>query len=311
MGNYLYSNNNNTNIESLSKSCVEYNHDNDTYLVFSSGGIKGIAYCGALNHFKCKNIKGYAGTSAGSIYAGLLAVGYTSEELTSIMMESDFNYLLDGKTSYLRQGINLYSKFGEVPGDNFCKFIGDLIEIKTGNPDYTIDELYKKQNIELIIVSTNLSLSQEAHFSPHSHNEDYRNIPIRQAIRMSMSISFIFEPVLYKDHYYVDGGLLNSFPYELFKDKKNSTTIGFLLIGKSDNELLCDKGLDIKCFTDFASAHITTIYISNLRTMLQKYNNTNNIIKIVTPDYPMGFFDLNKEQKIELLEIGKKAVDHL
>ena len=47
-------------------------------LVLAGGGNKGIAYFGALRYFAQKNqsFKRIAGTSAGAITAGLMAVGY-------------------------------------------------------------------------------------------------------------------------------------------------------------------------------------------------------------------------------------------
>ena len=67
------------------------------YIVLSGGGIKGISYCGALDVLdkydilydedgKSK-IKGFAGTSAGSIVVALLAVGYNPTELKKVMSE--------------------------------------------------------------------------------------------------------------------------------------------------------------------------------------------------------------------------------
>ncbi len=62
-------------------------------VVFEGGGVKGIGLIGAIC---CFEDYGYefnmlAGTSAGSIIAALLAVGYTGRELKSIMLELDYN----------------------------------------------------------------------------------------------------------------------------------------------------------------------------------------------------------------------------
>lgn len=54
-------------------------------LVFSGGGIKGLAYVGAIKALEEKNlfqkVKRFAGASAGAITAALLAIGMSPDEL--------------------------------------------------------------------------------------------------------------------------------------------------------------------------------------------------------------------------------------
>ena len=65
---------------------MKYNFKN---LVFEGGGVKGIAYGGALDALNAMNalqgIERVAGTSAGAITATLLALGYTSSEVSDII----------------------------------------------------------------------------------------------------------------------------------------------------------------------------------------------------------------------------------
>ncbi len=57
-------------------------------LVFEGGGVKGIAYVGALEVLEKEGILGsierVAGTSAGAMVAVLVALGYTATELSLI-----------------------------------------------------------------------------------------------------------------------------------------------------------------------------------------------------------------------------------
>lgn len=66
-----------------------------TNLVFQGGSVKGIAYVGAMDRLDMSQIKRVAGTSAGSITAGLLAVGCTPEEVKDLLDEFDFEAILD------------------------------------------------------------------------------------------------------------------------------------------------------------------------------------------------------------------------
>ena len=44
-------------------------------------------------------------------------------------------------------------------------------------------------------------------------------MPIRKAIRMSMSVPFVFEPVMHDGCYYVDGGTIDNYPIKVFDGK--------------------------------------------------------------------------------------------
>ena len=60
-------------------------------LIFEGGGVKGIAYVGAIRELEnrqiMKNIKRVGGTSAGAINAVLLTLGYTLKDTQKILME--------------------------------------------------------------------------------------------------------------------------------------------------------------------------------------------------------------------------------
>lgn len=71
-------------------------------LVFQGGSVKGVAYIGALEALRAsgidlRKIKGVAGTSAGAITAGLLALGCTIEQVRGFMQQLDFKSFMDDK----------------------------------------------------------------------------------------------------------------------------------------------------------------------------------------------------------------------
>ena len=70
-------------------------------LVFQGGGVKGIAYVGALQVLQARDllrsVENVAGTSAGAITAALVAVGATAEEMQSILGSTDFASFMDGR----------------------------------------------------------------------------------------------------------------------------------------------------------------------------------------------------------------------
>ena len=64
-------------------------------LVFEGGGVKGIAYAGAMKVLEkegiLENIRRASGTSAGSINAVLFAAGFNSTETLKVLNQLDFN----------------------------------------------------------------------------------------------------------------------------------------------------------------------------------------------------------------------------
>ncbi|MBA3613575.1 MAG: patatin-like phospholipase family protein, partial [Nitrospirales bacterium] len=68
-------------------------------LVFEGGGIKGLAFCSAIQILEQKgimpNIKRLGGSSAGAITAGLLACDHSSQELFGILEKKNFNDFKD------------------------------------------------------------------------------------------------------------------------------------------------------------------------------------------------------------------------
>src|SRR5690606_4411768 len=136
-----------------------------------------------------------------------------------IMDEMDFRKLVDDKVGYIRDTINFVEDYGVCPGEYINQFLGDLIERKTGNPDYTIEQLYQDKGIKLVIVTTDIVHYRSVYMNPCNELEHNRCIPIRKAIRMSMSIPFLFEPVKYEGQLCVDGGVLDNYAIHAFDDE--------------------------------------------------------------------------------------------
>lgn len=95
-------------------------------LVFEGGGVKGIAYGGALEQLQklgmLDHLERVAGTSAGAINACALAMGYTATEVRKIIATTDFSSFQDGST-FLGNAIRMLNKFGWYKGDAFMDWI--------------------------------------------------------------------------------------------------------------------------------------------------------------------------------------------
>jgi len=204
-------------------------------LVFEGGGVRGIAYGGALEALAkaalLPNIKRTAGTSAGAITACLVALKYSAVEISSIIAHMDLASFEDKEREFRRM-----KDFGLYEGEVFLEWLSQLIANSPvgDKPDLTFEELVSCDGMELKVYATDLFTRSLKEFSPTATP----TVPIAEAVRASMSIPLYFDAWRFSnnnpdDHFYVDGGVLYNFPIGAFDDLENgmanTRTLGFQL----------------------------------------------------------------------------------
>lgn len=190
-------------------------------LVFEGGGVKGIAYIGAMQVLEKRkildSIKRVGGTSAGAITALLLGLNYTFSEIKKIMSELDFTNFLDDSWGIIRDTTRLLTEYGWYKGDYFRNWIANIIQQKTGNPDATFNDCKKQGFRDMYFVGTNISTG----FSEVFSFEHTPRVCVADAVRISMSIPLFFAvKKSLRGDVYVDGGVLDNYPIKLFDRKK-------------------------------------------------------------------------------------------
>ncbi|MCB2406660.1 patatin-like phospholipase family protein [Hymenobacter lucidus] len=203
-------------------------------LVMEGGGIRGIAYGGALAELEKQGvlagIRRVGGTSAGAIQAALLAVGYSPAEIIAVVNEMPVQRLNDGRLMFFGGSTRLLKQYGWYRGDQFTSFMSELVARKTGSPDLTLAQLHdlasQGKARDLYTTGTNLTRQCVQVFSYETHPE----MRVADAVRISMSIPLYFRAVLLDAQGYVvrqpakdqavevlvDGGLLANYPVDLF-----------------------------------------------------------------------------------------------
>tara|TARA_Y100000310_G_scaffold227412_1_gene229662 strand:- start:161 stop:1156 length:996 start_codon:yes stop_codon:yes gene_type:complete len=189
-------------------------------LVFEGGGVKGIAYAGALEILEkediLSNVTRVAGASAGAITALPLALGYSAKELKKIITSVDFASFSDDTFGFIRDIIRLVKQYGWNKGDRLLDWFGNLIEEKTGTKDLTFAQLHEltktKGMKDLYVIGFNLTQGIPEIYS----YETTPNMRIRYATRISMSIPFYFQAMRRKGQVLVDGGVTWNYPITLF-----------------------------------------------------------------------------------------------
>ncbi len=191
-------------------------------LVFEGGGVKGIAYVGAMqvlfHRGHLDGIRRVGGTSAGAINALIFALGYSIPEQKEILASTDFKKFMDNSFGVIRDITRLTRQFGWNKGDFFTDWVESLVEKKMGTRSATFKDLQDAGRPDLYVVGTNLTTGYVECFSAERHPD----MPLATALRISMSIPLFFAAVRHgkRKDVYVDGGVILNYPVKLFDREK-------------------------------------------------------------------------------------------
>lgn len=180
-------------------------------IMLSGGGSKGIIYVGVmkalqdLENWKIIKVEleKITGISIGSVVGLLIIIGYTYQELKTIIIKKKLKTLKKMKIS------NLINRFGLDTGEKIIKWIIELMELKQCNRDMTMKELNEKYKKELVIIVSDLKTNKQISWNKSSERR------VIDCIRCAITIPFIFTLT----EHYIDGAVLNNFPFE-YKEKR-------------------------------------------------------------------------------------------
>jgi NTE family protein len=202
-------------------------------LVLEGGGVKGIALVGAVavleeHGYEFNRI---AGTSAGSIVGALLAAGMPTADMVGIMRSIDYTRFQDKGPKGRFPGGRLYSLLtqqGIYEGSYATKWLAGLLEplgVRTfSDLRFGDDGLPPEQRYRLVVMASDVSTGRLRRLPWDYPALGYEpdNMLVVDAVRMSTSVPFFFEPVKLRNPttleeiWMVDGGLLSNFPVEIF-----------------------------------------------------------------------------------------------
>lgn len=201
-------------------------------VVLSGGGAKGMAHIKALKVIEEAGIPidYIAGTSMGAIVGGLYAIGYTPEQLDSMVRKQDWTFLLSDRIK--RSAMSLTDRersekytvsipFTKTPkdaatggimkGQNLANLFSDLT---VGYHD-SID--FNKLPIPFACVAANVVNGDQIVFHDGI---------LSTAMRASMAIPGVFTPVRQDSMVLVDGGIVNNYPADVVKAMGADIIIG-------------------------------------------------------------------------------------
>jgi NTE family protein len=202
-------------------------------LVFKGGGVRGIAYMGALEKLDelgiVDSIERVAGTSSGAIAATLLSFRMPVADTLALFNDLDLSRIPQKSIRDVRGKIltianpgsykRLFDSYGWYSSEYFYQWISQVISDKMeGNSRATFRDFDEAGFRDLYIVASNISRHRPEIFSLKSTPD----VAVADAVRLSMSIPLYFEALRFdgsqfgQGDFYVDGGLFNNYPLELF-----------------------------------------------------------------------------------------------
>lgn len=275
---------------------MENNNSLKYTCLFGGGAIRGAAYVGTMRAMEELGINPttLAGSSVGSVIAGLMAVGYSAEEAYDVFMQFNFEIFRDVQLS-------LGPKFALSKGELFLEWIRDLIEKKYYGDKYKKGThkavTFKDIENDLVIITTDLSSFECKEFSKYE-TPDYE---IASAIRISCGMPGLMRPVEYNNRILVDGDLQKSWPmWKLSKHllPQDERVLEFRLEGDFEGN---DKNTIeyVNSLYAFTTSMATTFIID-----IYGKNDKFDYIVINTGDINIVDFNMPEEKRRDLMEKG-------
>jgi NTE family protein len=206
-------------------------------LTLGGGGARGICHIEFIKVLDNMNLKPsvISGTSIGAIIGAFYASGLTGKEINDILDKIDISNkkidkdnsasktegskiekFVDDKITDIKEyykkfenihkmiDISFFKNTSFIYGKGVEKFFNDNLPVKT----------FEELEIPLKIVATDYWEQKQVIFDSGD---------LIHAIRASMSIPAVFEPVINDDMVLIDGGITNNLPYDIIQDECDIT----------------------------------------------------------------------------------------
>eukprot|EP00520_Triparma_pacifica_P009743 CAMPEP_0118634888 /NCGR_PEP_ID=MMETSP0785-20121206/1786_1 /TAXON_ID=91992 /ORGANISM="Bolidomonas pacifica, Strain CCMP 1866" /LENGTH=438 /DNA_ID=CAMNT_0006525891 /DNA_START=305 /DNA_END=1622 /DNA_ORIENTATION=- len=282
------------------------------YLVLEGGGVKGIAYGGAILALEeaglMKEIKGVAGSSAGSQAAAMIATGYSGREIVDELLALDFTmFLSDGSWNPLADVHDFINKYGWFSGETATMALEDKILSKTGIMNATMEQLHSATGFDLRVTSVDVVTRSLVYIT----RETFPTMPVSTAVRASSSIPYFFRPVRYGKHVFVDGGCIRNLPHDAFPESSEGGAGKGSVMALSLRDVTVGDS-EVGNIFDFTAALAETVVFgqSSANRLVDDEDDENlDLIKIDSGDVKVVDFNLGEEEKVGLIIRGYESVN--
>lgn len=269
---------------------------NEYTCIFGGGAIRGIAYIGAIKALKNLNISVdiIAGSSVGAVFAALLAVGYSADEIEDLFLKVNFDLFRDIHFGFGKS-------FALSKGEVFLEWVRETIERKFYGENYKKGEnptvKFKDLDKNLVIITTDLTNFKCKEFSKN----ETPDFEIATAVRISASMPGLMTTIEYEKSELVDGDLQKSWPLWKLSNTLNASKeriLEFRLEGDYDKN-----GKNAIDYLNTVYSCVTSIATKNI---VETYGNCDkyDYVTINTGDIIIVDFSMSEEKRKDLIKTG-------
>lgn len=270
-------------------------------LCIGVGGARAILEAGALHEFwvrgLLKNLKYYAGSSAGSMFCYLLAIGYEPIDILTTFCSTEFV-----SSFAIPNFMNIPSICGLYPNSVIRNKLEQMTMLKIGYVP-TFSDLVEKHGKLIIVTAYCLSEKEveqrRTYFSPSTSP----NMAVIDAVVLSCSIPLIFQKAVYEGKVYIDGAYTSVFPIQALQNvvPEDSNILGIFL---EQTRSSCD--------TFFG--YVSELISISLREQDRMSGVTNKSEVLQITDFTNTSalnFNMSRTDKMALFTNGTKQVQNL
>lgn len=212
-------------------------------LALAGGGAKGLAHIGVLRWLEENRvpIDAIAGTSMGGLVAGMYAAGQNSGQIETFVRAIDWDVALGPNSRYRDLNIRRKEDEQSFPGMFELGMRKGRLQLPAG--------LNSGYNVQLLLNQIGLAYSEMRSFDDlptpfrcvatdllSGNKIVFKDKSLSQALRATMSLPPLFEPIAYDGMLLVDGGIVDNLPADVVRelnvDVVVAVDLGLETIGK-------------------------------------------------------------------------------
>jgi NTE family protein len=292
--------------------------------VFEGGGVRGLAFLGALRALDDAGIKvrKVAGTSAGAITAAIVASGMEQNAVEANVFGMNFMDLLTKKT---KRGL-IFNNDPSDDMDNIGLMLANLAVVGAMG-QYKTDPLkdwmtgvlkgrldtfgdikagpawHEKRELKVVISDISAGEMRCCPTDLALYGVAPSKFSVAEAVRLSMSIPLFFEPGTLGGNTIIDGGVLSSFPLSTFDCPigvvPNCPTLGFRLSPPSQTPKKVTSAIGV------VGAMLQTMLVAHDRRYARLHDQ-HRIVDLTSSEISITKFSLTDADKETLYVRGYK-----
>jgi NTE family protein len=283
-------------------------------LAIKGGGVKGVAYVGALEVLDKAGmlapINRVAGTSAGALMATMICAGHDVPAIEQLMKGIQFKEFKKGWNP-----IRLFTSYGLYSGDYILDYIS-LVLSKSPlglTSESTFQDMRNAGCKDLYVFSCNTNLQTVMEFSA----EKTPQTKVAEAVRASMSIPWFFKAWRFPGgghdgHLFIDGGVVYNYPLSFFDEVQrfnadpdvNCESLGLYLLSRSKTTA---SPLKFNQPLQFASQVFESLLATQDLVIQEDREQFQRSVVIDDLGIPATDFNISPDQMNQLMESGRQG----